>query len=70
MHLQLTCALTEVLAAQSQNDVLAVLEKTLVVAKKAGRNHTYYYIPGPLDNPPEKIDAPDFGEEPTEINIA
>ncbi|MDR0610574.1 MAG: GGDEF domain-containing protein [Planctomycetaceae bacterium] len=70
MHLQLTCAVTEVLAAQSQNEVLAVLEKTLVFAKKTGRNHTYYYVPGPLDNPPEKIDAPDFDEEPIEIDIA
>jgi diguanylate cyclase (GGDEF)-like protein len=69
MYLQLTCAITEVLATQSQNEVLAVLEKTLVAAKKAGRNHTYYCIPGPLGSPPEKIDAPDFGDKPTEINI-
>jgi diguanylate cyclase (GGDEF)-like protein len=69
MHLQLTCAMTEVLMAQSQNEVLTALDKALITAKKTGRNHTYYYVPGPLDNPLEKIDAPDFGEEPIEINI-
>jgi diguanylate cyclase (GGDEF)-like protein len=69
VHLQLTCAITEVLAVQSQNEVQTVLEKTLTAAKKAGRNHTFYYVPGPLDKPPEKIEAPDFGEEATEINL-
>ncbi|MDR2757088.1 MAG: GGDEF domain-containing protein [Planctomycetaceae bacterium] len=69
MRLQLTCAITESLAMQSENDVMTALEKTLTAAKKAGRNHTFYYVPGPLDNPPEKIAAPDFGEEGTEINL-
>ncbi|MDR0704378.1 MAG: GGDEF domain-containing protein [Planctomycetaceae bacterium] len=70
IRLQLTCAITEALVAQSPNEVLAVLDKTLAAAKKAGRNHTFYYFPGPSEHPPEKIDAPDFGEASTEINIA
>ncbi|MDR1964905.1 MAG: GGDEF domain-containing protein [Planctomycetaceae bacterium] len=70
MRLQLTCAITEALGTQSKNDVLAALEKTLVAAKKAGRNHTFYYVPGPLGHSPDKIDAPDFGEEEIKIDLA
>ncbi|MDR2114930.1 MAG: diguanylate cyclase [Planctomycetaceae bacterium] len=69
LRLQLTCAITESLAVQTKDEVMSVLEKTLTAAKKAGRNHTFYYVPGPLDNPPEKITAPDFGEAKTEINL-
>jgi diguanylate cyclase (GGDEF)-like protein len=70
LRLQLTCAITESLAVQTKNEVTAVLEKTLTAAKKAGRNHTFYYVPGPLGNQPEKIEAPDFGEKESEINLS
>ncbi len=68
-RMQLTCAVTEALATQSQADVLAELEKTMKAAKKAGRNHTFHFVPGPLDNPPEKVEAPSLGEEERIIEI-
>ena len=70
MRLQLTCAITEALSTQSQKDVLAALEKTMKAAKKAGRNHTYHFVPSPLDKPPEKVDAPNLGEEERVVEIS
>ncbi len=70
MSLQLTCAVTEALATQTLAQVLAELEKTMKAAKKAGRNHTFHFVPGPLDNPPEKVDAPSLGEEVRVVEIA
>ncbi len=68
-HLQLTCAITEALASQSQEDVLKVLATAMSAAKKAGRNHTFQLIPGPLNSPPEKVTAPNMLEEPKEIDL-
>lgn len=69
MRLQLTCAITEALATQSREDVLKALGTTMTAAKKAGRNHTFQLVPGPLNSPPEKVSAPNMVEEPQEINL-
>ncbi|MDR0870790.1 MAG: diguanylate cyclase [Planctomycetaceae bacterium] len=69
MQLQLTCGITEALETQSRTDVLAALEKTLAFAKKNGRNHTFYFVPGLIDKPPEKVEAPNLGEEPKEAEL-
>jgi diguanylate cyclase (GGDEF)-like protein len=69
LKLQLTCAVTEAIVTQSKDDVLNVLEKTLSAAKKAGRNFTFLSIPGPLDKNPEKVEAPNLGEEENEVEI-
>ncbi len=68
-HLQLTCALTEVVATQTQEDALKMLDGVLTVAKRAGRNHTFQQIPGLLNPPPEKVTAPDMRDEPAEIDL-
>lgn len=69
MKLFTTCAITEALANQSQAEVLGALEMTLKAAKKAGRNHTYTFVPGPLNKPPELVEAPDLGEIPREVQL-
>lgn len=69
MRLQTTCAITEALATQSHEEVLAALEKTLAAAKKAGRNHTFHFVPGPLNKPPELVSAPNLIEEPQTIDL-
>jgi diguanylate cyclase (GGDEF)-like protein len=69
MQLQLTCAITEALSTQSRTEVLAALEKTLAFAKKKGRNHTFFFVPGPLEKPPEQVDAPNLVEEPKEVEL-
>lgn len=69
LQLQVTCAITEALADQSSEAVLTNLEKTLAASKKAGRNHTFYFVPGPLNKPPELVAAPNLGEEPQTISL-
>jgi diguanylate cyclase (GGDEF)-like protein len=64
-----TCAVIEALATQTQEDVMKVLESTLATAKKRGRNHTFHFVPNPLNKPPELIEAPNLGEEPKEVDL-
>jgi len=64
-----TCAITEALTNQTQEDVMKVLESTLATAKKKGRNHTFYFVPNLLDKPPELVEAPDLGERPKNVDL-
>ena len=66
---RLTCAITEALADQSAADVIRNLEMTLVAAKKAGRNHTFQFDAGHMNPQPERVDAPNLGENEREVNL-
>lgn len=69
MKVLVTCAITEALATQTQQEVMETLESTLKAAKKAGRNHSYTFVPGPLNKPPELVEAPNLGEEPKDVDL-
>jgi diguanylate cyclase (GGDEF)-like protein len=60
LNLQITCAIAEALGTQTPTEIFQCLDKTLHAAKKAGKNKSFHFIHGPLNRPPEEVNAPNL----------
>jgi len=60
VSIRLTCAVTEAMGTQTENDLITVLRQTLEAAKKAGRNRTFKCDPSKLEMVPELVESPDL----------
>ena len=70
VFIQLTCAVTEAVDDQSETDVMNRLDRTLAMAKKAGRNVTWMYDPTKLNPSPEPVESPELTVGESVFNLA
>ncbi len=67
--LEITSAVTEALPKHTDQEVMKLMEKSILQAKKAGRNHTYLLDQSKLTPELEKVDSPNLGMDYITVDL-
>jgi len=69
IHLTLTGGITEVMQNDTDVGLLERLEETLKAARSSGGNRAFIFDPHEMDATPKLVESPNFGVEPTDVEL-
>jgi diguanylate cyclase (GGDEF)-like protein len=69
IEMTLTGGVTEVMQEDSDVGLLERLEETFRAARSSGNNRSFVLDPGEMDAEPKLVESPNFGVEPTDVEL-